>query len=94
MTAKLELVREIKLLEPDKPEFKIPGNIDECCGTCQYCVRVFVRGIQQGMQCRRFPPIPMMVPGRVQGSVDVKGMHPPIDESWWCGEWELATEES
>ncbi len=70
-------------------EFKGPKQWDgACCKNCLFFFKAVDRrdGRTVASQCRRYPPMPMLMPGRVAGTAQMQGVHAPVSEEWVCGE--------
>lgn len=52
----------------------------DCCETCRFYAAL-------KRQCRKHPPVPMLVGANAEGPV-VLGAYPPVDPTDKCGEWE------
>lgn len=76
-TDKTETITEIKSESPDLPMPRI----------CVHCV-YFYRDSEQGGQCRLAPPKFIIIPGKLAGQQEVRGLFPPVSIDCWCGEYE------
>ena len=58
------------------------------CGNCNHYN-------PEKKQCRRFPPVPFVTAHNSYSSMNRPEMwlHPSVEETDWCGEWELMEDE-
>lgn len=63
-------------------------EITRACATCRYCETKFAPppSIERVRVCKRFPPVPVPMPGQ-GGGISFMAFWPAVGEADWCHEW-------